>query len=85
MLKFDAPSMKRHLVLSNCRGFVENLAGLGGYVSQDEKRELCKLKLAVQKRNRSGKVRNRFTGIKELLKASQLLGWSMVCVCVLIV
>ena len=73
MRKFDGPSVKRHMVLTNCKGFVAYLTSRAGYLSNEEKKKLVKIKLAVQHRNRSGKVKNKFTGVRKLLKESQLL------------
>ena len=74
MCKFDGPSLKRHLALSNCEEFLASLTARGGYVSMQERDTLVKIKLAAQGKNRSGRVNNKFAGIKKLLKASQPLG-----------
>lgn len=73
MCKFDGPSLKRHLVVSNCEGLIASLVCRAGYCSAEERKTMVKVKLAVHHQNRSGKVRNRFTGIPKLLKQSQLL------------
>ena len=82
MCKFDGPSVKRHMVLSNCEGFVAFLAAQAGYLSNEDKKKLVKIKLAVQHRNRSGKVKNKFTGVRKLLKESQSLAYYIVALCV---
>ena len=51
MCKFDGPSVKRHMVLTNCKGFVDYLMARAGYLSNEEKKKLVKIKLAVQHRN----------------------------------
>ena len=73
MVRFGAPSLKRHLLLSNWQGLVETLVARGGYLSLEDRAQLVKIRLAVQQQNRS-KVKNKFTGIPKLLKSSQLLG-----------
>ena len=77
MCKFDGPSVKRHMVLSNCEGFISSLTSAANYLSNEEKKKLVKIKLAVQNRNRSGLVKNKFTGVRKLLKESQRLRWQI--------
>ena len=73
MVRFGAPSLKRHLLLSNWQGLVETLVARAGYLSAEDRQKLVKIRLAVQQQNRS-KVKSKFTGIPKLLKSSQLLG-----------
>ena len=73
MVCFGAPSLKRHLLLSNWQGLIEALVAMGGYLSQEDRQKLVKIRLSVQHQNRSTKVQNKFTGIKKLLKDSQIL------------
>ena len=74
MCKFGGASVKRHMVLSNCRGFLGSLTARGGYLSIEERNKMAKIKLAIQHSNRSGSVKNKFSGVKKLLKASQIPG-----------
>ena len=74
MVRFGAPSLKRHMLLSNWEGFLSTLAATAGYVSVEERKNLVKIKLAVHSQNRSGKVKKKFTGLPKLLKQSQFLG-----------
>ena len=73
MIRFGAPSLKRHLLLSNWQGLLETLVARAGYLSMEDKQKLVKIRLAVQGQNRSNRVKNKFTGIPKLLKSSQLL------------
>lgn len=73
MCKFGGASLKRHLMVTNCSGLLASLTCKGGYCSVKERQSLVKIRLAVHHQNRSGKVRNRFTGIPKLLKESQPL------------
>ena len=75
MVRFGAPSLKRHLLLSNWQGLVETLVARAGYLSLEDRRKLVQIRLSVQQQNRSSfKAKNKFTGIKKLLKDSQILG-----------
>ena len=71
MCKFGGASVERHMVLSNCRGFLGSLVAKGGYLTVEDRNKMAKIKLAVQHANRSGHVKNKFSGVKKLLKASQ--------------
>lgn len=66
MAKFDGKWPKRHMLLCNSRPMAESLQWRGGYLSQQERKELPGAPLAVKK---NGK----YNGNPKLLKESQTL------------
>ena len=77
MIRFDGPSLKRHMLLSNWQGLVEALVAKAGYLSMEERSKLKTIKLAVHSQSRSAHgrpVKKKFSGLPKLLKESQCLG-----------
>lgn len=74
MAAFHGPTAKRHILLGNCSQLVRAIEVKAGYLAKSVRESLPGGALVTKTINKYGKVQT--TGIKDKLKASQILGGS---------